>query len=55
LRLGCPTTSNATESIHAKINAIADGGHACLTRPAILSLFLFRRFTERNRPERLRW
>jgi hypothetical protein len=53
-RLGCPTTSNAAESIHAKINAIADGGHTFLSRLAVLKSFLFRRFTERNHPERIR-
>jgi hypothetical protein len=54
LRLGCPTTSNAAESIHAKINAIADRGHTFLSRLAILKSFLFRRFTDRNHPERIR-
>lgn len=52
-RFGCPSTSNASESIHAKLNAIAGEGRTFLARLSLVKKFLFRRFTQRNSPQRV--
>jgi hypothetical protein len=52
-RFGCPSTSNASESIHAKLNAIAGQGRSFLARLSLAKVFLFRRFAQRNSAERI--
>jgi hypothetical protein len=54
LRLGCPSTSNASESIHAKLNAVAGQGRTFLARLSVVRKFLFHRFAQRNSVERIR-
>jgi hypothetical protein len=54
-RLGCPTTTNAVESIHAKLNAIlrADKGRAFIRQLGLLQDYLWKRFNTRNSPKRI--
>jgi hypothetical protein len=48
LRLGCPSTSNASESTHAKLNAMAGQGRIFLARLSVVKKFLFHRFPQRT-------
>jgi hypothetical protein len=53
-RLGCPTTSNAAESMHAKLNARTREARTFLGRLEIVKDVLFRRYEDRNTEPRVR-
>jgi hypothetical protein len=53
-RLGCPTTSNAAESMHAKLNARTRETRTFLGRLEIVMDVLFKRYDERNTDARVR-
>jgi hypothetical protein len=53
MRLGCPTTSNAAESVHAKLNARVHTARTFLERLGIVKELLFIRYEERNSPDRV--
>jgi hypothetical protein len=53
LRLGCPTTSNAAESIHARLNALKKPHQLLFTRIAVVVNYCQDRYAWRNHPERV--
>jgi hypothetical protein len=53
-RLGCPTTSNAAESMHAKLNAKTQLARTFMGRLEIVKAVLFKRYEERNFDSRVR-
>jgi hypothetical protein len=53
MRLGCPTTTNAAESIHARLNELCRHSQSFFHSLSIVKEYLWRRFNKRNSEKRV--